>query len=116
MSKDKISKHFENLSNDAKVYLESELAYYKLDAYKKLIKGTSFILRFTVTVGVFLVLLSFLSLALGLWLGELLDHYYLGFLIIAGVYFIVLILLLMFGRRFFTKRVLKIFNHIFKDI
>lgn len=116
MSKDKISKHFENLSNDAKVYLESELAYYKLDAYKKLIKATSFILRFIVIVSVFLVLLSFLSLALGLWLGEIFNHYYLGFLIIAGVYLILFILLLLFGKRFITGRVLKIFNHIFKDI
>lgn len=116
MSKDKISKHFENLSNDAKVYLESELAYYKLDAYKKLIKATSFVLRFTVTVGVFLVLISFLSLALGLWLGELFNHYYLGFLLIAGVYLIIFILLLVFGKRFVTNKVLEIFNLIFKDI
>lgn len=116
MSKDKISKHFENLSNDAKSYLESELAYYKLDAYKKLIKATSFILSFIVIVSVFLVLLSFLSLALGLWLGELLNHYYLGFLIIAGFYFVIFILLLLFGKQFITNRVLKIFNHIFEDI
>ena len=116
MSKDKIGQHFENLSNDAKVYLESELAYFKLDAYKKAIKATSFIFRFIVTVGVFLVLISFLSLALGLWLGELLNHYYLGFLIIAGLYFIIFMLLLIFGKRFITSRVLKIFNNIFKDI
>jgi ABC-type sugar transport system permease subunit len=116
MSKDKISKHFENLSNDAKVYLESEIAYYKLDAYKKLIKATSFILRFIVVTGVFIVLLSFLSLAVGLWLGELLNHYYLGFLIIAGVYLVLFIFLLIFGKPFITSRVLKIFNHIFKDI
>ncbi len=116
MSKDKISKHFENLSNDAKSYLESELAYYKLDAYKKLIKATSFILSFIVIVSVFLVLLSFLSLAFGLWLGELLNHYYLGFLIIAGFYFVIFILLLLFGKQFITNRVLKIFNHIFEDI
>ena len=116
MPKDKISKHFENLSNDVKVYLESEIEYYKLDAYKKLIKSTSFILRFIVITSVFLVLLSFLSLAVGLWLGELLNHYYLGFLIIAGVYFIIFIFLLIFGRSIITGRVLKMFNYIFKDI
>jgi len=116
MSKDKLSKHFENLSNDAKVYLESELAYYKLDAYKKSIKAISFILRFIVITGVFLVLLSFLSIALSFWLGELLEHYYLGFLIVAGFYFVVFILLLLFGRQAITNSVLKMFNHVFKDI
>lgn len=116
MSKEKIGNHIENLSNDVKVYLESEVAYYKLDAYKKLIKATSFLLRFVVLVSIFVVLLSFLSLALGLWLGEMFNHYYLGFFIIAGVYFLVFILLLIFGKRIFTSSVLKTFNHIFKDL
>ena len=116
MSKKDLGKHFDDLSEDAKIYIKSEVEYYKLDAYKKLIKSTSFILRFIIKSGVIVILLSFLSIALALFIGEQFEHNYIGFIIIAGVYLIVFIFLSIFGKAVFNKWVLNIFNSIFKDI
>jgi len=116
MSKKDLGKHFDDLSEDAKVYIKSEVEYYKLDAYRKLIKSTSFMLRFIVKVGVIVILLSFFSIALALFIGEQFQHNYMGFLIIAGIYLIVFILLSIFGKAVINKWVLIIFNSIFKDV
>ncbi|MGX1025309.1 phage holin family protein [Flavobacterium sp. CS20] len=116
MSDKKIGHHLSNLSDDAKTYIESEIAYYKLDAYKKLIKATSLLMSSIINAGIILLIFAFLSVGLGLFLGELFGYYYVGFLIIAGVYLIVLFLILIFGKSLIEKSVLKIYNQIFEDI
>ena len=116
MSDQKIGEHLNNLSDDAKTYIESEIAYYKLDAYKKLIKATSSLLKFVINAGIVLLIFAFLSIGLGLLLGKLIGYYYVGFFIIAGIYFIILLLILIFGKPFIEKSVLKIYNQIFEDI
>lgn len=112
----KIGEHLNNLSDDAKTYIESEIAYYKLDAYKKLIKATSSLLKFVINVGIILLIFAFLSIGLGLFLGELFHHYYIGFFIVAGIYLFLLLLSLTLGRPIIEKFVLKIYNRIFEDI
>ncbi len=112
----KIGQHLNNLSDDAKTYIKSEIAFYKLDAYKKLIKATSSLLSFIVKVGILLLILAFLSIGLGLLLGKLIGYYYIGFFVVAGIYFILLLIMILFGRPFIQKTVLKIYNRIFEDI
>ncbi|RRO15015.1 phage holin family protein [Flavobacteriaceae bacterium 14752] len=112
----KIGQHLNNLSDDAKTYIESEIAYFKLDAYKKLIKATSALLRFVVNAGIVLLIFAFLSIGLGLLLGKLIGYYYVGFFIIAGIYFILLLIMIFFGKSFIQNSVLKIYNRIFEDI
>ena len=116
MSDKKLGQHLNNLSDDAKTYIESEIAYYKLDAYKKLIKATSSILRIVINSGILILVFAFLSIGLSLYLGELLGYYYVGFLIVAGVYILIFILMLIFGKPLIEKKVLKIYNLIFDDI
>ncbi|NBC57381.1 MAG: hypothetical protein GVY05_03725 [Bacteroidetes bacterium] len=116
MSNQNMGKHLNNLSDDAKTYIESEIAYYKLDAYKKLIKATSSLLKFVINAGIVLLIFAFLSIGLGLLLGKLIGYYYVGFFIIAGIYFVILLLILIFGKPFIEKSVLKIYNQIFEDI
>ncbi|MBS3738982.1 phage holin family protein [Mesohalobacter halotolerans] len=116
MSNQNMGEHLNNLSDDAKTYIESEIAYYKLDAYKKLIKATSSLLKFLINAGIVLLIFAFLSIGLGLLLGKLIGYYYVGFFIIAGIYFVILLLILIFGKPFIEKSVLKIYNQIFEDI
>ena len=116
MSDKKLGQHLNNLSDDAKTYIKSEIAYYKLDAYKKLIKATSLILRIFVNSGILILVFAFLSVGLSLFLGKLLGFYYMGFLIVAGFYMLIYILMLIFGKSIIEKKVLKIYNQIFEDI
>lgn len=116
MSDKKLGQHLNNLSDDTKTYIESEIAFYKLDAYKKLIKATSLILRFVLNQIILILMFLFISIGISLFLGNLLGYYYLGFLIIAGVYILIFLFLLIFGKPIIEKKVLKIYNLIFKDV
>jgi hypothetical protein len=114
--KKRLGQHFENLSEDAKTYIESEIAYHKLDFYKKLIKATSLLLKFLVNSTLLILAFSFLFVGLSLLLGYIIGYYFIGFLIISGFLFIVTTLMVIFGKPFFESRVLKIFNSIFSDL
>ena len=114
--KKKLNKHFENLSEDAKIYIESEIAYYKLDTYKKLIKTTSLILKFIVNASLLILAFTFLFVGLSLLIGYILGYYFIGFLIISAVLFIITILMVIFARPLFDKRILKMYNAVFSDI
>jgi len=116
MSDKKIGQHLNNLSDDAKTYIKSELAFYKLDAYKKLVKATVSLLKFVLNAGIVLLIFAFLSVGLALLLGKLIGYYSIGFFIIAGIYLIFLIAMLIFGKPFIERTVLKIYNQIFEDI
>lgn len=113
--KKKLSKHFENLSEDAKIYIESEIAYRKLEIYKKLIKATSLFFRTIFNSLLLLFAFAFLFIGLGLLIGYLIGYYFIGFLIISGFIFLVLIIMLLFGKSIFERKVLKLFNNIFSE-
>jgi len=113
--KKKLSEHFDNLSEDAKVYIESELAYYKLDIYKKSIKGTSFLLRFFVNSALILLSFTFFFVGISLLVGYLIGYYFLGFIIVSVLLFIFALIMKKYSKPLFEKRILKIFNYIFKD-
>lgn len=117
MSKQKkINEHFQNLSEDAQTYIESEIAYQKLDLFKKLVKATSLLLHYIINSSILLLAFAFLLIGLSLWLGYSLGYYFLGFLIVSGVLFIITVLMVIFAKPLFEKRVLKIFNEIFSDL
>jgi hypothetical protein len=112
----RLGKHLENLSEDAKIYIESEIAYQKLDLYKKLINATSLLLKFIVNSSILLLAFAFLFIGLSLLLGYLLGYYFVGFLIVSGMLFFITILMVAYGKPIFEKRVLKMFNSIFGDL
>jgi len=115
MSEKKISQHFENLTEDAKKYIESEIAYYKLDFYKKSIIASSLLIRLLVAGAIALLCLTFLGMALALFLGMLIDNYYLSFLIVAGVFLLFFILILYFSKSSIERKTIAFFNKIFNS-
>ncbi len=58
----------------------------------------------------------FASLALGFYLSEILGSYSLGFLIVAGIYFLLALILLLFKSTIQTKISNSIIAQLFKDI
>jgi uncharacterized membrane protein YqjE len=89
-----ISDNFNEFTTATQDYIESTISYQKLDLYKKLVKilvsgSYSLIIGF-----VLLIALLFLSVALGIYIGTLLDNLALGYLIMGVFYLVVLIVLL----------------------
>ena len=85
-------KTFSGLKNDISTYVETRLELMKLNTYERVAKTMA-----VFSYGIVLVLLAFfailfLFLALGFFLGEILNSVALGFLLVVGMY------LLLFGR------------------
>ncbi|SIR33407.1 phage holin family protein [Maribacter ulvicola] len=104
---------FEELKNDLigiktdmGSYLEHSNEYYRLKIFKVLSKNTTGILKLLLIGISSLFALLFLSFAACLWLSELMNSYFIGFIIVAGFYIILAIMLYIF-REQLNKPVLK---------
>ena len=115
MSEKKISQHLENLSDDAKQYIKSEIAFYKLDLYKKFIKANSLLIRLLLLGALVLLVFTFLAVGLALLVGELIGSYYIGFFIISGAFLILLILVYLFSKPMIERKTIYFFNKILSD-
>lgn len=109
------NKHVNDLSKDTKEYIESLIAFYKLDAYKKSAKGVSVLLRFVIFAGFFLLFFAFLLVGIALLVGNYLNSYYLGFFSMALFNIILIILVSTIGKKWIEKIVLSFFAEIFED-
>lgn len=112
----KFKQHVEDLSSDSKEYIESLIAYYKLDAYKKSAKAISALLRFFAFIGIFLLFFAFLLIGCALFVGELLGNLYLGFFCMAVLNLIIMLFILTIGKKLINKLVLTFLSEIFQDV
>lgn len=110
------NQHVNDFSADSKEYIESLIAYYKLDAYKKSAKAISVLLRFIVFAGFFLLFFGFLLVGFALLVGNFLDNYYLGFFAMALLNLLFILYVLTAGKSLIEKMVLSFFAEIFQDI
>ena len=94
---------FKDLKKIILDYFEAKLKLYKIGAYEKIAKITAVLFSSIVIVLLSFFLLFFLSICGGFFFAELLHSNALGFLIICGIYFILLILLIIFRKRILEK-------------
>lgn len=103
----------DKLQDETKAYLESTTKYYKLLGFKIAMQSISMVVR-TIIVGLCLtIILLFASIAASLALGQLLDNYVYGFLIVAGFYALLLVIFLVLKDNVFRRRILVKFSEIY---
>lgn len=107
MSINNLTNHIDELSDNIQAYINSTLEYYKLDAFKKVTRGSSIIIRLLIIGSVFLLFLGFISVGFSILIGESIGHLSYGFFIVGGVYFLIFILLLLYGKNLFNKLILE---------
>ncbi len=108
-----ISEKINTLTTDIRSYIDSSAEYYKLDIFGKLMKGAVSLVNLLVIGSIFLFFLLFISVAVAINIGEFMDSLSSGYYIVGGFYFIVLILLVIFGKPFIAKLVLSKYSKIF---
>lgn len=96
-------KTFSGLKNDISTYVETRLELMKLNTYERVAKTMA-----VFSYGIVLVLLAFfailfLFLALGFFLGEMLNSVALGFLIVVGLYLLLFGVILLFRDKISAK-------------
>lgn len=113
MAFEELKENSENIQDQAKVYLESQMAYYKLWGFKVAMKSTTLIFKFTlILLGLSMVLL-FGSVAAGFAFSALFGSYALGFLTVGGIYLVITVLLFFVKDKFVEGPILEKFSEIF---
>ena len=93
MAFEELKENTEAIQENAKAYVESSIAYYKLWGFKVAMKSTTLMLKFFLIALCLMIVLLFISIAGAMALGQLFDSYPLGFLAVAGVYLVLALLL-----------------------
>ena len=113
MAFEDLKENAENIQDQAKVFLDSHLAYYKLWGFKVAMKSTTLIFKFTLILLCFSMVLIFGSFAAAYAFGSLFESNALGFLAVGGIYFVFTILLLFIKDKFVEGPILEKFSEIF---
>jgi len=113
MALEELKDNVEDIQENAKAYVESSIAYYKLWGFKVAMKSTTLILKFTLIAICLMIVLLFLSVAAALAFGKMMDSYVVGFLLVAGIYFILAMLLFLVKDKIVEGPILEKFSEIF---
>jgi predicted membrane channel-forming protein YqfA (hemolysin III family) len=108
----KLKENIQDIREDIKGLLESNIAYYKLWLFKVITKSFSALLK-VLMIGIFLVVaLAFFSVAAAIAIGEALNSMAYGFLIVGGFYFLLCVIIYV-CRRSVEKPIIETFSEIF---
>ncbi|MEP6928776.1 MAG: competence protein [Flavobacterium sp.] len=113
MAFEELKEHTENMQDQAKEYLDSHLAYYKLWGFKVAMKSTTLIFKFTLILLCFSMLLLFGSVAAAFAFSTMFGSYTLGFLTVGGMYLLATILLFFIKDKIVEGPILEKFSEIF---
>lgn len=113
MAFEELKENIDDIQISTKAYIDSTVAYYKLWGFKVAMKSTTLIIKFVVIALFLLIFLLFVSIAGSLALGELLGSAAIGFLIVAGIYLILAILLFFVRDKIVEGPILERFSEIF---
>jgi hypothetical protein len=110
---EELKENVENIQENAKAYIESNIAYYKLWGFKVAMKSTTLALKFFLIAICLIIVLLFLSVAGALALGNLFGSYPMGFVAVAGIYLILVFLLFLVKDKIVEGPILEKFSEIF---
>ncbi|KAA2245034.1 hypothetical protein F0L74_03480 [Chitinophaga agrisoli] len=92
------SNYFNQTGKVAKEYLETRLDLIKLQAAGKLSKALGLFFSLTMAFLLFFFVIVFLGMVVGFWIGELTGSYTIGFSCAAGLFVLLLIIMLIFRK------------------
>lgn len=110
---EEIKENVEDIQENAKAYVETSLAYYKLLGFKVAMKSTTLMVKFLLIALCLTIVLLFVSIACALALGQWFNSYPLGFLAVAGVYLVLAMLLFLVKDKIVEGPILEKFSEIF---
>jgi len=111
---DNIKENLGEVNENAQQYVNSSVSYYKLKAFKLLMKGVTSMSQLLITGFILVIAALFISFAASFGIGELLDNRFLGFLIV-GVFYILVAIIFYANRQIIERKILKEFSEDFFD-
>ncbi len=112
MEKNPLSENLTEITAAVKSYINARIDLLKLTLLQKITKAGTFMLTFvSVLVSLFSVMI-FLMFAFSFWYGQKTGNLAQGFLISAGIFLILLVLIYLLRRVIFSNTLVKIFSNI----
>jgi len=106
MAFEKLNNSINDLKENIRALRQSTSEYYKLNLYKKIIKGVILLVN-TLLIGfVCLFALLFLSIAIAISLGKALNDPSVGFYIVSAFYILIFGFIWVFGKKYIQKIIL----------
>jgi len=114
MAFEEIKKNLSEVDDEVRSYVENSLAFYKLKSFKIFMKGVTTFSKILLLALIILPTIIILSIAAAFGLGDLLDNTFYGFLIVAGVFIIIVFIVFLLRNRL-DKPLLKQFSKYYFD-
>jgi hypothetical protein len=106
MAFEKLTNSINDLKENIQAFKQSSAEYYKLSLYKGIVKGAISMVNALLMGFLGLFALLFLSIAVAVYLSNILESPSAGYFIVGGFYFLLLVIILVFGRKFIKKTIL----------
>ena len=110
MEEKKVSTLFEEMRKDISNFINSTLELGKLEVFEKISLSASAIVYGLMLGSALVIALLFILVTAGLYLGEMLQSYWIGFGVVAAFALLITLIILISGRPFkkkFTSRVVR---------
>lgn len=112
MAFEKLSDSVHELNHNIRAFIESNVEYYKLKAFKSGMKGAISLVRFLILISLFSVAGVLLSFGLAILISQATGVPSLGYFIVGAFYIILAILLFTVGKKPIEKFMLKKFSKV----
>src|SRR5680860_213632 len=106
MAFEKLTNSINDLNENIRSLSYSTSEYYKLNLYKKIIRGVIFLVNMMLIGFVCLIALLFLSIAIAISLGKALNDPSVGFYIVGAFYVLIFGFIWVFGKKYIRKFIL----------
>ncbi|MAN58284.1 MAG: hypothetical protein CMC08_00430 [Flavobacteriaceae bacterium] len=110
-----ITQNIQNATDKTQEYINNTAEYYKLRLFKSTMKGAISLVNLLIIGSILLLILTFLSVGVAIWIGNAVDSRAAGYFIVGGFYVVILVLLLVFGRKAIEKYLLIKFSKLVFD-
>lgn len=110
MAFSKISHRIDQLKVNIYDYVNTKLEYYELKLFEKATKSIAKLVKLLVYGSIFLMFLGFLSVGLAILIGRAIGDLSYGFFIVAGVYLVLFVCFMTFGKHFISNLLLRKFS------
>jgi len=113
MAFEELKNQTEQVQEETRAYIESTFAYYKLWGFKIAMKSTTMAVKAVMVVICITMILLFGSVAAALAIGNALASNALGFLIVGGIYLLILLILILLKDKIVNGPILRKFSEIY---
>ena len=103
----------ERVQEETKAYIDSTIGYFKLWGFKVAMKSMSIVAKVLLVMGCLIMVLLFGSVAAAIAIGEALNSMAGGFLIVGGLFLVLLVLIVLFKDKIVDGAMIRKYSEIF---